>query len=406
MAKSNQTPCVNCGAPAWGVLCSDCRKEKRTLERDSTESGDFVQSGDSAKFNFMSDREMGEAEALKHVGLDSDIWEVKELRRGYYHGDPSNPDSVKYQHRVTARRRVAQEVETALATLLERTSKQSLKVKKLRPRKSADLMLEFSPADHHFGKYCWDAETGENYDLDIARAAMADAVEQMLEHVAEKQLARIVMPVGNDLCHYDSWKPVTPNSGNIMDTDSRYAKMVEVASESLFHAIGRLSQAAPVHAVWVPGNHSPGTSFHIARWLGAMFHQNPNVTVDVAPNPRKYLQWGEVLLGWTHGDQEPHAKLPTIMAMEQREAWAQTSWREWHIGHFHKRKAQVTTPVDEFEGVVVRTLPSMSGRDAWHHAKGYIGGPKSAEGYLWSRSRGYVATLNATIDPKLYGKTA
>ena len=119
--------------------------------------------------------------------------------------------------------------------------------------------------------------------------------------------------------------------------------------------------------------------------------------MDVEPKPRKYVRYGRVLLGITHGNEEKHSSLPTIMASECPEHWGQTTTRVWHIGHLHKKKQVHFIGTDTIDGVIVTTLPALCATDAWHHLKGYVNPHRAAEAYIWSKKRGYVGHFSANV---------
>ncbi len=102
-------------------------------------------------------------------------------------------------------------------------------------------------------------------------------------------------------------------------------------------------------------------------------------------------------MGFTHGSDEKHADLPTIMAGEVPRHWADTTHREWHLGHLHKRKETRFNAGDTYGAVTVRVLPSMTGTDAWHYQKGYVKGCRAAEAYLWSYTEGYKAHFSNNV---------
>jgi hypothetical protein len=110
---------------------------------------------------------------------------------------------------------------------------------------------------------------------------------------------------------------------------------------------------------------------------------------------RKYVEWGNCLLGLTHGNEEKHGDLRHIMSEEAREAWARTVFREWHLGHLHHKKETHFQPLSEINGVMVRILSSLSATDAWHYLKGYL--PlRAAQAFLWDKQDGMIAQFNHT----------
>lgn len=254
-------------------------------------------------------------------------------------------------------------------------------------------MLEISLFDAHFGKMAWRLETGQDYDLKIAEKLYSEAVEDLLTYTSPYSVDKIVFPIGQDFFHIDNEKGVTPRGGNVLDRDGRLAKIIEVGCESVVAAVERCLQVAPVEIMWVPGNHDYVNSLWLIKYMEAYFRNTKHFTSDVGQNdqysPRKALVYGRTLLAYTHGDQEKHTALPSIIMAEHRDKMAEVDHIEIHTGHFHKAKSTDFVSVDTMPGDVrLRVLPSLSGRDAWHAMKGY-GTIQAAEAYLWSR-QGYA----------------
>ena len=253
-------------------------------------------------------------------------------------------------------------------------------------------MLEACLFDLHVGKLAWAEETGSNYDSKIAVERGRDALSDLLAQARAYTLERILLPLGNDFFHYDTLTGLT-TAGTPQDRDSRYQKMFRMGRRLASAMIRECAAVAPVEVLIVVGNHDSITSFHMGEVIEAEFASDPRVVIDNSPRLRKYTRYGSTLLGFTHGKDEPHAKLPLIMAQEVPDLWAATKYREIHTGHFHTSKRTDAVPVNSHNGVRVRVLQSLSGTDAWHASKGYVGEPGAAEGFVWNYSRGLRANL-------------
>jgi hypothetical protein len=149
--------------------------------------------------------------------------------------------------------------------------------------------------------------------------------------------------------------------------------------------------------VLVPGNHDRLMSWHLVHDLKGWYRNCPDVDVDDEPRPRKYVEYGKSLIGFTHGNEEKHARLPNLMATEMPAAWARTKFREWRFGHFHIRRETEYVSVDTHEGTVIRILPSLSGIDAWHFHKGYVG-VRAADAFIWSKDRGCIGSWSSNVE--------
>lgn len=259
------------------------------------------------------------------------------------------------------------------------------------------ILMEFSPFDLHLGKLGWGRETGEeNYDMKAAQDILYKATRHAIAHAEVYRPARILFPIGNDYLHTDNSSNQT-TSGTMMDADTRHARIFEHGYKLLVKCIDELRRLAPVQVITVPGNHDRDSTFKLGSVLSAWYRNDSDVQVDGSPLLRKKVQWGKVLLGFTHGDNERHDSLPLLLAQEAPEAWGSTEFREIHLGHFHKRKETRYTASDTFNGVCVRILPSLSGVDAWHYAKGYVRALREAQTHLYSATDGHLATITSPV---------
>lgn len=262
---------------------------------------------------------------------------------------------------------------------------------------ASGILHEVSPVDLHVGKLAWGEETGgPDYDVRIAERVFTRAIDELIHRASPLAPELSVIVVGNDLLQVDNQQGTT-TAGTYVDTDTRYIKSFRRARKINSWAIQQLALRSPVRVVIVPGNHDRLTAFHLGEVLAAEFADDPRVLVDNAPTLRKYLRWGTNLIGWTHGSEEKAADLPLIMATERPEDWAQTTHREWHVGHLHKAKETRYTAGDSFNGVRVRILPSLCAPDEWHSRRGYVGERRAAEAYLWSKGSGYYGHHSSNV---------
>jgi hypothetical protein len=257
-------------------------------------------------------------------------------------------------------------------------------------------LLEISLYDTHFGKLCWGPETGNSYDLKTSKTYYLNAVERLLGRVSGYPIDRILLPIGNDFFHINNWINTTAK-GTIQDVDSRMSKIFEVGCSAVIQAIDRCLTIAPVDVLWIPGNHDPETSWFMAKFVEAWYRDMPMCRVNTDPMWRKYVHYGCTLLGYAHGNEEKEADLPNLMATEQPQLWARSTCRGWRLGHFHTKRTRKYTAGDTINGVTVDYLPSISGTDAWHFRKGYVGNPKAAEAWLWSEEEGYVGQFSVRV---------
>lgn len=299
-----------------------------------------------------------------------------------------------WQVKVLLRRRFIPPVERALKVLNERLATTKLRVPAPRTRKLVDPhLLLMALYDAHFGLLAWEPETDNDQNLRSIERIYEQSFLNLLAKTRGYPVEQVLLPVGQDFFHINAPDNQTPATKNALDVDSRLAKIFDVGFMACVRVIAAASRLAPVRVIWVPGNHDPETSFYLVYALSAWFRNVKGVQVDLSPKARKYEQYGATLLGFSHGNEEPHRDLPTIMAAEEPEAWAATSFREWLLGHIHKKKQTHYLAGDTHGGVLVRTVPSLCATDYWHYRRGYVGKKRAAEAYLYSKEHGPVGNF-------------
>lgn len=259
-----------------------------------------------------------------------------------------------------------------------------------------NVMVEVSMPDVHFGMLAWGEETlGKNWDTKLASEAYDDSMATLIDR-SGGDVYEYVYVIGNDGVHTDQSVPGSNAGGatargTVQDVDTRPRKVFSYKKHAVIRAINMMLERAPVRVVVVEGNHDRNVAFYLGEVIDAFFHDHPNVHVDNGPSQRKYCRFGDNLIGFTHGDNEKPDDLPLIMAQEVPDLWSQTRYREWRLGHLHKKRRGLTFDSEEYRGVRVRWMPSITPRDAWHASKGYMH-QLSAETLLWHPTEGNVGS--------------
>lgn len=369
-------------------------------------SGGTISGNDMSGTLHIKGRVTTEAEAVAKSEIDLDVWEIEKMAWSFYettikHNDGTAETIPMTAVKFRAKRRSPLSVERIHPRFIKRMKKAAPRYPRIRrPKKRSGVLLEIAIPDLHIGKYAWAEQTGEAYNIRIAERVFREAVSSLLSRAAAMgPIDQILFPVGNDLLHVDNDKNTTAR-GTPQDTDGQWQRMYLRARMLMVEAVESMRAIAPVHVIGVPGNHGKTKEFCLVDALECWFHKARDVTFDNAPTPRKYYGWGTVLIGLAHGDEEKHDELPKIMARECKDAYANATHIEWHLGHFHIKRAKPGPIYDTHGDALIRIIKSLSGADAWHAGKGY-GSPKGAEAFLFTRT-GLDSVLNFTPDQSMY----
>jgi hypothetical protein len=227
-----------------------------------------------------------------------------------------------------------------------------------------DSLSAYMIGDAHFGLYAWAAEAGEDFDTSIASKDLRGAIDRLVGGAPPSATGYLV-DVG-DFLHANSRVASTPASGNQLDVDGRYPRVIDIAIDALRYCVGRMLQKHKrVEFFSTPGNHNPDAARWMARVLAAYFCKDSRVSIETSPSQYFYRRFGNNLIGVTHGDKTKMADLPSIMATDRARDWGETEHRYWWTGHIHHTRHQ------EFRGCFVESFNTLAASDAWHHESGY-----------------------------------
>jgi hypothetical protein len=258
------------------------------------------------------------------------------------------------------------------------------------PKKTGNMLYEIDMPDIHFGRLTWDEESGNNYDIKIAEKMVVGVLSELLTYTNLFPIKRILLPIGNDFFNVNS-KSNTTVGGTPQQEDTRWAKTFRRGWLLAVQMIEMCSQVAPVDVVVIKGNHDEEKTFYLGETLFSWFRNNCNVTIDNKASSRKYYRYGANLLGFTHGSNEKLDKLASLMPTEVPDDWAKSKFREWHLGHKHKKYE-----TNEENGVVIRLLRSLVPIDAWTYDMGFVGAQRAAESFVWDYEHGLRAQFTAS----------
>jgi hypothetical protein len=243
-----------------------------------------------------------------------------------------------------------------------------------------DLVTLYTMTDCHVGMLAWGREAGEPWDLAIAEVVLSNTLIASID-AAPASATGIVNQLG-DFLHFDSMTPITPTSGHILDADSRYQKVVEVAVRILRRVIEHaLKKHREVRVYMHEGNHDMTGSVWLRVLFSALYENNPRVVVERSPLPYVAYQHGKTLIGFHHGHLAKNANLPLLFAARFPTLWGATTKRYIHVGHRHS--------VDEKEhpGVKVIQHPTLAAADAYAARGGWLS-ERQATQITYHRERG------------------
>lgn len=285
-----------------------------------------------------------------------------------------------------------------IAMVREAVSELAADVKPIKPIKresrsiDSDLLTLYTLSDAHIGMLAWHEDGGNDWDVTIAERTITGAIESLVES-SPKSAVGFFAQLGDGL-HSDGMIPVTPAHGHVLDSDSRFPKIVRAATRIFRNAINEmLKKHEKVVVLMAQGNHDPASSVWLQELFSLLYENNPRVEVIRSSKPYYAITHGDVMLGFHHGHKATPERLPDVFMGEFRDMYGRTKQTYIHCGHRHSVK------VIECNSAIVEQHRTIAARDAYASHGGYKSGRSmNAVTYHKTRLKQSEVVYNVRLD--------
>lgn len=243
--------------------------------------------------------------------------------------------------------------------------------------------------DPHFGMLSWEPETGENYDLTIARDLHLTAMRDLVAVSPPSELG-LLLNLG-DFFHREDDTNRTKRSGHDLDCDGRQMKAFRMGLDCLIDCIHlMLTKHKRVVVRNVPGNHDDLSSMMLTVALEKATEADERVTIESAPSTHWAYQWGDVMMFASHGHSIKPQNIGQVLMSDYRKMVGDTEICYSYGGHWHHSAKQ------EFGGYTHETFQTLAAKDAYaasHHYRSQ----RSMSCLVIHKQRGEVQRFTHTV---------
>lgn len=249
-------------------------------------------------------------------------------------------------------------------------------------------MLVINLNDLHFDKLDLENSTIDKR-IDDYNECLKDLV---LKSYVSFNIDKIVFVIGNDIFNTDNIHNTTTN-GTPQSVNSTWDIAYERVFECMVKSISFLKQFCnQLDILLIPGNHDRTKSFYLVHGLEAYFRSETSIVFSRNSYLKKIVVYGNQFIGFNHGDNK-NDKLPLAFATEFYEDWGKCKYHDLLVSDKHHNNEKVfksNQTQNEFQGVKVRILPSLSGTDRWHNDNLY-NSRQSGVALIYDQKRGKIA---------------
>lgn len=244
--------------------------------------------------------------------------------------------------------------------------------------------------DYHLSMLSHSEETGADWDIKIAEAMLIRWFETAIAQSPDSENA--VFAQLSDFLHSDGIVPLTPESGHVLDVDSRFYKVVRTAIRVVRRVIDMLlMKHKKLHIIMADANHDPRSQIWLREWFSVIYENEPRITVDISPNPYNAFEFGKVALFFHHGHKRKVENVSEVFVAQFREMFGRTKYAYAHMGHLH------TLHIKENNLMIVEQHRTLAARDAYAARGGWISG-RDAKVIVYHKEHGEVSRLTINSD--------
>tara|TARA_B100000497_G_scaffold127868_1_gene171465 strand:- start:5464 stop:6615 length:1152 start_codon:yes stop_codon:yes gene_type:complete len=255
-----------------------------------------------------------------------------------------------------------------------------------------DLLSLLVITDFHLGSYCWGQETSEDYDTNMARDLFLSSIRDMIDSTPKSKIG-MLCNLG-DFLHWDGLEQLTPSGKNLLEGDSRYSRIVDIAMTVMDEAVRMmLKKYEKVVFVCAEGNHDIAGSIWLRKFIRKLYANEPRLEVIDNDFPYYAYRHGNTMLCFHHGHKAKMGNLPKVFSSEPRfrEDWGRSKIAYIHSGHYHHER------VIEDAGAITEQHPTLASRDSYATRLGLMS-QRGAKVITYSNEDGEVSRI--TIRPR------
>ena len=251
-------------------------------------------------------------------------------------------------------------------------------------------LVEILPFDYHFGKH-----GRPILDLDQYRSRYVDLVTGLgANGEALYDADEALLVNGGDYINIDNVQYSTTKGTPQLNVGTWQA-IIDNATTALIESIENLKQIfKKVNFINVSGNHDRMITYALGVTLEKLYQDDNRVIIDNSHNTRKYFNYGDSTILFSHGDgkNENSKTFPLFMAQEAKQYWPKTKIAEAHVGHFHKGQGMDNKVNTEELYYTTRYFPSLSVTGQWEDVVGYAG-IRQVQALIWDKKDCLIGDL-------------
>jgi hypothetical protein len=248
--------------------------------------------------------------------------------------------------------------------------------------------------DAHIDKLVLIDETNPEGSVEKNCKNFEEAFNKLLSQSLVYNPEKIIFPIGNDFFNANDNRNTTLK-GTPQDSNPYWKKSFIQGFLMLKNCIDKARLYCEVEVPLVISNHDADKLFYLGQILNVIYEKDSLVTIDTSTKSRKYLKYGLNLIGFSHGNNEKNYinSLPSTIMIENKSIMSEIDYIHHFCGDIHHKETYIHNSTKDLKGCTISFLRCLSDLSKWEYDKGFVGIPKTAESYIFTKNKGLSANL-------------
>lgn len=248
--------------------------------------------------------------------------------------------------------------------------------------------------DAHIDKLVLIDETNPSGSVEENCRVFEEAFNKLLSQSLVYNPEIVIFPIGNDFFNANDARNTTVK-GTPQDSNPFWKKSFIQGFMTLKNCIDKARKYCKVEVPLVISNHDADKLFFLGQILSVVYSNDEFVKIDTSTASRKYIVYGSNLLGFSHGHNEKNYlnSLPSTIMIENKGIMPSIDYIHHFCGDIHHKETFIAHSSKDLKGCTISFLRCLSDLSKWEYEQGYVGVPKTAESYIFTKEKGLAANL-------------
>lgn len=256
--------------------------------------------------------------------------------------------------------------------------------------KNNNLCNQYTLTDFHLGMMSWHEETGADWDLKIAEDTLVKFFKKGIK--SSPNANECVFAQIGDFLHWDGLDAVTPANKHVLDTDTRFTKLVRVAIRVIRRVINMLlNKYQKVTVIMAEGNHDPASSVWLRELLTALYENEKRVFIDTNPDPYYCVTFGKCCLFYHHSHLKRIKNIDSTFVGKFKKQFGNSDFVYGHTGHLH-HDLKIESNL-----MILEQHRTLASKDAYASRGGYLSG-RDSKVITYHKKYGEVGRITININ--------